>query len=157
LGLKGQRTRRFSQYLAGNTTSPILFEPVLGEGIWRLQTVDIIRSLLKNGNCYVLFLNVPNKGYITNLRQGAIVEVPAVVNVGRIYRPGMGDLPLAIAWLLERQLTIMDLNVEAAVTGDRRTALEGLILDPLVPDPAMAEKILDAMLVAQAEYLLRFQ
>jgi alpha-galactosidase/6-phospho-beta-glucosidase family protein len=58
---------------------------------------------------------------------------------------------------MARQLDVMELNVEAAVTGDRQTALEGLIIDPLVPDPATAEKILDEMLVAQADYLPQFQ
>jgi alpha-galactosidase/6-phospho-beta-glucosidase family protein len=69
----------------------------------------------------------------------------------------MGDLPPAIAAMMNLQLAIMDLNVEAAVTGDRQTALEGLIIDPLVPDPATAEKILDDMLVAQADLLPQFR
>jgi alpha-galactosidase/6-phospho-beta-glucosidase family protein len=42
------------------------------------------------------------------------------------------------------------------VTGDRQAALEALIVDPNVPDPATAEKILDDMLVAQAEFLPQF-
>jgi alpha-galactosidase/6-phospho-beta-glucosidase family protein len=43
--------------------------------------------------------------------------------------------------------------VETAAHGDRQAALERLILDPLVPNPAVAENILDEMLVAQADYL----
>ena len=70
---------------------------------------------------------------------------------------GMGELPTPIASLMERQLAVMDLNVEAAVTGDRQTALEGLVIDPLMPDPKTAEKILDEMLVAQADYLPQFK
>jgi alpha-galactosidase len=120
------------------------------------QTIDIILSLLDNGNRYVLALNVPNDGYITNLRRDAVVEVPAIVGADRIYGLGMGDLPPAIATLMERQLTIMDLNVEAAVTGDRQAALEALIIDPCVPDPGVAQKILDEMLVVQAELLPQF-
>ncbi len=132
-------------------------EQFMAESGYRWQTLDIILSLLDNGNRYVLSLNVPNDGYITNLRQGGVVEIPAIVGANRIYGLGMGELPPAIASLMERQLTVMDLNVEAAVTGDRQTALEGLIIDPLVPDPETAEKILDEMLVAQADYLLQFQ
>jgi alpha-galactosidase len=123
----------------------------------RWQTLDIILSLLDNGNRYVLAVNVPNEGYVTNLKQGAIIEIPAIVGADRIYGLGMGELPTSIASLMNRQLDVMELNVEAAVTGDRQTALEGLIIDPLTPDPQTAEKILDEMLVAQADYLPQFR
>jgi len=132
-------------------------EQFMVERGYKWQTMDIILSLLDNGNRYVLSLNVPNEGYITNLRPGGIVEIPAIVGADRIYGLGMGELPTAIASLMNVQLDIMELNVEAAVTGDRQTALEGLIIDPLMPDPETAEKILDEMLVAQADYLPQFE
>ena len=127
------------------------------EGGLRWQTLDIILSLLDNGNRYVLSLNVPNDGYITNLKQDAIVEIPAIVGAGKIYGLGMGELPSAIAAMMDLQLHIMDLVVEAAVTGNRKTALEALVIDPTVPDPATAEKILDELLLAQSELLPQFQ
>lgn len=127
------------------------------EGGLKWQTLDIILSLLDNGNRYILSLNVPNDGYITNLKQDAIVEIPAIVGADRIYGLGMGALPTSIAAVLELQLHIMDLVVEAAVTGDRKTAMEALIIDPTVPDPMTAEKILDEMLLAQAELLPQFR
>jgi len=126
------------------------------EGALRWQTVDIILSLLDNGNRYVLSLNVPNEGYITNLKRDAIVEIPAIVGADRIYGLGMGELPPAIAAILELQLYIMDLAVEAAAKGDRQAALEALIIDPTVPDPQSAEKMLDEALIAQAELLPQF-
>ena len=132
-------------------------EEFMVERGYRWQTLDIILSLLDNGNRYVLAVNVPNDGHITNLKQGAVIEIPAIVGADRIYGLGMGELPTTIASLMERQLAVMDLNVEAAVTGDRQTALEGLIIDPLVPDPRTAEKILDEMLLAQADYLPQFK
>ncbi len=132
-------------------------EEFMVERGYRWQTLDIILSLLDNGNRYVLSVNVPNDGYITNLRRDAVVEIPAIVGADRIYGLGIGDLPPAIAALMELQLAVMDLNVQAAVTGDRKTALEGLMIDPLVPDPATAARILDAMLQAQADYLPQFR
>jgi len=131
-------------------------EALMIEGGLGWQTLDIILSLLDNGNRYILSVNVPNDGYISNLKQDAIVEIPAIVGADRIYGLGMGALPPAIAGVLELQLTIMELVVEAAVTGDRQTALEALIIDPAVPDPKTAEKILDEMLLAQAELLPQF-
>jgi len=153
-----EMTARLESFAGGDgPLSADELEQFMVERGYRWQTLDIILSLLDNGNRYVLSVNVPNDGYITNLKQGAIIEIPAIVGADRIYGLGMGELPPAIASLMERQLAVMELNVEAAVTGNRQTALEGLILDPLVPDPATAEKILDEMLVAQAEYLPQFK
>ena len=132
-------------------------EALMIEGGLRWQTLDIILSLLDNGNRYVLSVNVPNDGAISNLKRDAIVEIPAIVGADRIFGLGMGALPPAIAGILELQLYIMDLVVEAAVTGDRQAALEALIIDPAVPDPHTAEKILDEMLHAQADLLPQFQ
>ena len=157
---KGQKSERDVKLEAiANGDGPIDPEGLKNwmHGELRWQTVDIILSLLDNGNRYVLSLNVPNDGYITNLKQDAIVEIPAIVGADRIYGLGMGELPSAIAATMDIQLHIMDLVVEAAVTGDRKTALEALIIDPTVPDPATAEKILDDLLLAQAELLPQFQ
>jgi len=131
-------------------------EQFMVERGFRWQTLDIILSLLDNGNRYVLSVNVPNEGYITNLKPGGVVEVPAIVGADRIFGLGMGELPPTITSLMNRQLDVMELNVEAAVTGDRQTALEGLLIDPLVPDPETAAKILDEMLIAQKDYLPQF-
>jgi len=152
-----EMTAMLDQYARGSgPLQPEELEKFMAESGFQWQTMDIIRSLLDGKNRYVLSVNLPNDGYITNLRSDAVVEVPAIVCADRIIGLGMGELPPAIAALMELQLAVMDLNVEAAVTGDRQTALEGLILDPLVPDPEVAEKVLDEMLLAEADYLPQF-
>jgi alpha-galactosidase len=152
-----EMTRKLEQYASGSgPLSAEELEQFMVERGFRWQTMDIICSLLDGKNRYVLSVNIPNDGYITNLRPDAVVEVPAIVAADRIFGLGVGELPPAIAALLELQLAVMDLNVEAAVTGDRQTALEGLILDPLVPDPDTAEKILDELLIAEKDYLPQF-
>lgn len=130
---------------------------LMGEGSQRWQTIDIIRSLMDGGNRYILSLNIPNDGYISNLRQGANLEIPAIVGADRIYGLRMGALPEAIAAMMELQLRIMDLVVEAAVTGSRQTALEALMIDPVIPNPQTAQAVLDEMLMAQADLLPQFQ
>jgi|UniRef100_A0A7C4PJT1 alpha-galactosidase len=132
------------------------FKSLLIEGGLRWQTIDILLSLLDNGNRYILSLNQANHGYISNLRQDAVVEIPAIVGANRIYGLHVGELPTAIAGILEHQLYIMELVVEAAVKGDRQAALEALIIDPNVPDPDAAQKILDEMLILQKDYLPQF-
>jgi alpha-galactosidase len=133
-----------------------ILKSLLIEGGLRWQTIDILLSLLDNGNRYVLSLNLPNNGYVSNLKPGAIVEIPAIIGANRIYGLQMGELPSAIAGLLELQLFIMDLVVDAAVKGDRQAALEALIIDPNMPSPDVAEKILEEMLMVQGAYLPMF-
>ncbi|MCJ7549911.1 MAG: alpha-glucosidase/alpha-galactosidase [Anaerolineae bacterium] len=127
------------------------------EGGLRWQTIDIIAALLDGSNRYVLSLNVPNEGHITNLRDGGIIEIPAIIGADKIYGLHMGELPPAIATLMETQLYVMDLVIDAAVTGDRQTALEALSVDPLMPSPAIAAKIFDDMIKIQAALLPQFQ
>jgi len=45
--------------------------------------------------------------------------------------------------------------VTAAVTGDRKVALQALLADPVVPSARAAEATLDALLRLQADYLPR--
>jgi len=130
---------------------------VLAEGALAWQSINLMRSLVDNGNRYILSLNVPNQGYIPNLTQGAIVEVPCIVSADRIYGLPVGPLPPAIAAMMDTQLRIMDLVDQAAVTGDRQIALEALLIDPTVPNPKAAAGLLDEMLLAESELLPQFK
>jgi alpha-galactosidase/6-phospho-beta-glucosidase family protein len=46
--------------------------------------------------------------------------------------------------------------VDAAVSGDRQTALQALLLDPMINDIKRAQAILDDYLTAFADYLPQF-
>jgi len=48
------------------------------------------------------------------------------------------------------------LCVDAAVNGDRRAALQCLLLDPVVTDIEVAQRILDDYLTTYREYLPQF-
>jgi 6-phospho-beta-glucosidase len=48
------------------------------------------------------------------------------------------------------------LAIEAALTGDRRTALRALLANPLVADYDIAAPLLDALLEANRTHLPRF-
>lgn len=152
-----KRDEKYERLAAGSgPLDPAEMHDLLIEGGLKWQTADIVSGLLTNNNAYVLSLNLPNDGFVSNLKPGGIVEIPAIIGADRIYGLQMGALPPAIAALMEIQLYIMDLVVDAAVTGNRQTALEALMVDPNVPNPRVAQKILDEMLVAQAELLPQF-
>lgn len=63
----------------------------------------------------------------------------------------------AIAYLVRRQLTLVNLSVDAAVTGDRKKALQALALDPMVDDLDTERALLHDYLEANWEYLPQFR
>lgn len=121
-----------------------------GEG-----AVEIIEGLLGT-EIYREAVNIPNQGHIANLPDGAIVEVPALVGGGGIWGLNVGPLPEMVAELCRREIAVASLAVEAAVSGDRATALQALLLDPCLNDLDTAQAILDAYLAAYAGYLPQF-
>lgn len=119
--------------------------------------VEIIEGLLGGEAIYRPAVNVPNHGYIPNLPEGAVVEVPAVISGHGVHGLNVGPLPEMVAELCRREIAVAGLAVDAAVSGDRRTALQALLLDPCINDIDTASSILDAYLRENAEYLPQFR
>ncbi|MEN3188870.1 MAG: hypothetical protein ABDK94_08865, partial [Atribacterota bacterium] len=106
-----------------------------------------------NQNSYEEAVNIPNTGYITNLPEGAIVEVPAVLGSEGPLGLSCGKLPEPIAELCRRQTLITELTVRAIVEEDKKLALEALALDPMIDDLEVARNILDEYLTVFDPYL----
>jgi alpha-galactosidase/6-phospho-beta-glucosidase family protein len=70
--------------------------------------------------------------------------------------PPIGEIPVPIASVLLRRIGAVEATVDAALTGNRKTMAEALILDGGVSDYATAVKLTDALLKAQAEHLPQF-
>lgn len=129
--------------------------------VWRHGMLDegipeIIGAATYNTNYYHPQLNMPNNGFIPNLPQNAIVEVPGVISAFGFQGLSFPPLPDGIAALCRRELELTDLVVEAAYTGNRQLALQALILDPMITDIDTARRILDDMLVEFEAYLPQF-
>jgi alpha-galactosidase len=122
-----------------------------GEGV-----LEIIENVAGAGNDYHLAVNLPNQGYITNLPEGAIIEVPGMITGAGIHGIGVGALPEPVAELCRREITVARLCVDAAVHGDRQTALQCLLLDPVITDLDTAQQILDNYLETYRDYLPQF-
>jgi len=118
--------------------------------------LEIIENIAGAGTHYQLSVNVPNRGYILNLPENAIVEIPGVVSGAGVQGLGMASLPEGIAELCRRELTVSQLCVDAAVRGDRNAALQCLLLDPVIRDMDIASQILDEYLITYREYLPQF-
>jgi alpha-galactosidase len=120
------------------------------------RAIPIIVGVLKNSHHYELSVNVPNAGFIPNLPNWSIVEVPGLVDANGVRGINVGELPQPIAAMCRTQVAVIDRMVEAAVHGDRRAALEALLLDPVVNSASQAEAVLDEMLRVHRKSLPQF-
>ena len=118
--------------------------------------LEMIENVAGAGNHYHLAVNLPNRGYVSNLPEGAIVEVPGLVSGMGVRGVGVGPLPEPVAELCRREITVVRLCVDAAVHGDRQAALQCLLLDPVITDLDVAQQILDDYLEAYREHLPQF-
>ena len=78
----------------------------------------------------VIYGNVPNQGLIDNLPQGCVVEVPCTVNGSGIHPHPVGPLPPQLACLIQTNVNVQTLTVEAALSGRREHVYHAAMLDP---------------------------
>jgi alpha-galactosidase len=89
----------------------------------------IIHSM-ETGQPSVIYGNVMNHGLIDNLPPGCCVEVPCLVDVNGVQPVRVGQLPLHLASLIQTNVNVQGLAVEAALTGKREHIYHAAMLDP---------------------------
>ena len=89
----------------------------------------IIHSM-ETGTPRIINGNVPNTGLISNLPAGTCVEVPCVVDKNGVQPVAVGALPPHLAALMQTNLNVQGLTVEAALTGKREHIYHAAMLDP---------------------------
>ncbi len=117
-----------------------------------LEAVETDRPFRLNGN-------VRNDGYITNLPQGCCVEVPIFVDARGLHPVRVGDLPIQCAALNQSNVTVQQLAVEAALTGNPDYAVQAMAMDPLTSAVCTLKEIrymTREMLEAEAQWLPQF-
>ncbi|MCL2742163.1 MAG: alpha-glucosidase/alpha-galactosidase [Oscillospiraceae bacterium] len=119
------------------------------------SSMHFVRSLV-TGSASREMANVRNRGYIENVSDGIIVEVPVFVDGFGLHPQKVGRLPEGIAARCEALGREYSLAVEAAVTGCRETALRALIAHPLVGEYKIAKELFDKLLEANKAYLPQF-
>ena len=102
-------------------------------------------------------VNVPNEGAVTNLPEGAIVEVPALVDASGVRPLCMGELPKGVLGLTQSLIAWQELTVDAALSGSRDLVLQALLAHPWVRSIGQAEKMCDELLAAHTAHLPQFQ
>jgi alpha-galactosidase len=89
----------------------------------------IIHSI-ETGMLRTIYGNVPNEGLIDNLPPGCCVEVPCLVDKNGIQPTRIGHLPPQLAALMQTNVNIQSLTVEAALSGKREHIYHAAMLDP---------------------------
>ncbi len=120
------------------------------------SAMEIVSAILGLSEPAVHVVNVPNGELIDNLPADAVVEVPARVGPSGIEGAKMGPLPQPVAHVLSTRALQQEMLVDAALSGDRQVALQGLLLDAQIVSLGAAREILDLSLGANAEWLPRF-
>ncbi|MBN2910307.1 6-phospho-beta-glucosidase [Polycladomyces sp. WAk] len=101
-------------------------------------------------------VNVRNNGAIAGIPDDSAVEVNCVITKEGPVPITVGELPVAVNGLVQQIKSFERVACEAAVTGDYRTALVAMTINPLVPSDTIAKQILDEMLEAHKPYLPQF-
>lgn len=89
----------------------------------------IIHSLETGLPC-VVNGNVPNHGLIDNLPAGCCVEAPCLIDRNGIQPTRVGALPPHLAALMQTNINVQSLTVEAALTQKREHIYHAAMLDP---------------------------
>jgi alpha-galactosidase len=118
------------------------------------ESFPIIGAMHTGTTRHLNAVNVPNRGYVPNLPDGAIVEVPATVGAEGLEPEAVPAIAEPLAEFMRAQIEIQDLVVKSALTGDPEPAFEALCMDPLSPpDRARCRRIFDELAVTQSEAL----
>ena len=123
---------------------------IRGEGI-----ASLIEAMA-TGARQVRILNLPNQGAVPNLPDYAVLEVEGVTDSCGARPVYAGEAPTSLKGLLEKRIAWQELVADAAATGDRKLALQALLLDEMAIRPELAEQMLDELLAASREWLPQF-
>jgi alpha-galactosidase len=124
----------------------------------RETAVDIMKALVTN-TPFIDVVNLPNIGQIDNLPRGAVVETLGLVDSAGFAPIGIGSMPEILREITEIHCQVEKMTLEAALTGDRKLALEALTLDPLCAKlaPSDIKKMGLELMAATGKYLPQFR
>ena len=117
------------------------------------QAIPIIEGVACGLSREIDAVNVPNRGWIPNLPDNMVVELPADADGDGVHPRQMAPLPEAIAALLRTQGSIQQLIVEAYAEGSKDKLLQAILLDPVVDSYRGAVQMMEEMLELQKDLL----
>ena len=104
--------------------------------------------------------NLRNLGYVTNIDEGACVEVPVTADKDGIHVEGVYTLPPQISALVGHSAKLEEMAVQAAISGDPDLVFQAVLQDPLTASVCSMQEIHDMvqeMFDQNADYLGYFK
>lgn len=104
--------------------------------------------------------NVVNRGLIDNLPNGACVEVPCLIDSNGVTPTRAGAIPPHLAALMQTNINVQALTVEALATGKREHIYHAAMLDPHLGAELSLDQIwhmVDEMIEAHGAWLPEFR
>lgn len=126
-----------------------------GGAFYSEVAVELIRAIHNNSG-KVLVVNTRNNGAIQGLPDDAVIETNCVIDAQGAHPLSFGPLPLAMNGLTQQVKDFERLTIEAAVHGDRQSALLALVVNPLIGGVVIAQPLLDEVLNLNQAYLPQF-
>jgi alpha-galactosidase len=118
----------------------------------------IIHSM-ETGQPRVVHGNVANHGSIDNLPADCCVEVACLVDQNGVQPTHLGVIPTHLAAMMQSNISVQGLTVEAALSGDRERVYHAAMMDPhTAAELPLADiwALVDALIDAHGELLPQF-
>ncbi|MFZ1874312.1 MAG: 6-phospho-beta-glucosidase [Chania sp.] len=123
-----------------------------GGSFYSEVALELIRAIHNNLGTQ-LVVNTANRGAIRGLPDDAVIETNCIVDAQGAHPLAFGRLPESMHALTQQVKAYERLTIEAAVHGDRRSALLALVTNPLIANAQIAQPLLDEVLEANQAYL----
>ena len=113
--------------------------------------VDLARAIAYNTKERMLLI-VENDGAISNFDPTAMVEVPCLVGSNGPEKIVQGKIPQFQKGLMEQQVSVEKLTVEAWIEGSYQKLWQAITLSRTVPSASVAKAILDDLIEANKDF-----
>ena len=113
--------------------------------------VDLACAISNNTNERMLLI-VPNNGSIINFDPTAMVEIPCIVGSEGPEPLVMGEIPRFNKGLMEQQVAVEKLVVDAWIEGSYLKMWQALSMSKTIPSVEVAKKILDELIEANKSF-----
>jgi len=113
--------------------------------------VDLARAIAYDTKERMLLI-VENDGAISNFDPTAMVEVPCIVGSNGPEKIVQGKIPQFQKGLMEQQVSVEKLTVEAWIEGSYQKLWQAITLSRTVPSASVAKAILDDLIEANKDF-----
>jgi alpha-galactosidase len=117
---------------------------------------SLIIHSLETGTPRVVYGNLANSDLIENLPSGCCVEVPCLVDKNGVQPVRVGRIPSQLAALMQTNVNVQSLTVEAVLKGDPNLIHHAAMLDPHTAaelDLDQISALVDDLLAAHGEWI----